>query len=115
MSQGARKKKINRGKLNYAIDAGLLITFILSMASGIFLLFLPSGGGFQGGRNIAFQTEILGMGRWFLKDLHTYSSILMGIGVLVHLLLHWNWIVCMTRNIFLPREKKPAQKVCDLV
>ena len=115
MSHITGKKKINRGKLNYAVDIAIGIGFILSMASGIILLFLPSGGGFQGGRNIVFQTEILGMSRWFLKDLHTYSSILMGIGVLGHLLLHWNWIVCMTRNIFMPGKKKSLRKVCAVI
>jgi len=114
MSKKNGKKKIKRGTLNYIVDIVIGAGFIVSMASGIVFLFLPSGGGFQGGRNIYFQAEILGMSRWFLKDLHTYSSILMGVGVLGHLVLHWNWIVCMTRNIFLRGEKKSSRNVCEV-
>jgi hypothetical protein len=32
----------------------------------------------------------LGRDRWFLKNLHTWSSIMMDIGVFGHLALHWN-------------------------
>ncbi|MDY7027389.1 MAG: DUF4405 domain-containing protein [Spirochaetota bacterium] len=114
MSKKNRKKKINRGTLNYIVDIVIGAGFIVSMASGIIFLFLPQGGGFQGGRNIYFQAEVLGMSRWFLKDLHTYSSILMGIGVLGHLILHWNWIVCMTRNLFHRGKKQSSREACEV-
>ena len=77
------------------------------MASGIVFLFVPSAGGFQGGRNPYFVSTILGMDRWFLKDLHTWSSIVMAVGVFGHLVLHWNWFVCMTRNFIKGRKSDP--------
>ena len=112
MSKKISKKRISRGTLNYIVDIAIGAGFLVSMFSGIIFLFLPSGGGFQGGRNIYFQDSIMGMSRWFLKDLHTCSSILMGIGVLGHLILHWNWIVCMTRNIFSRRRGQSAVESC---
>lgn len=101
----AKKGKINRGTLNYIVDIAIGIGFLTAMLSGIVFLFYPSGGGFQGGRNTYFAATILGMDRWFLKDLHTWSSILMGLGVLGHIVLHWNWFVCMTKNIFARRRQ----------
>ena len=109
------KKRVNRGTINYLVDIIIGLGFIVSMFSGLALLFVPSGGGFQGGRNPQAQVEILGMSRWFLKDLHTYSSILMGLGVLVHLVLHWSWMVCVTRNLFYGKKRKTAVEACDSI
>jgi len=95
---------MKRGTINYIVDLLIGLGFLVSMASGIVFLFIPSAGGFQGGRNPAFVSTLLGMDRWFLKDLHTWSSIAMSVGVLGHLILHWKWIVCMTRNLFKGRR-----------
>ncbi len=101
-----KRKKIKRGTINYIADILIGAGFIVSMVSGIVFLFVPSSGGFQGGRNPYFMYTILGMDRWFIKDLHTWSSILLAVGVFGHLILHWNWFVCMTRNFI--KKKKPG-------
>jgi hypothetical protein len=43
--------------------------------------------------------------RLLWKDLHDWGGIVMLAGVFLHLILHWKWIVCMTRNVF---KKRPA-------
>ena len=101
-------RKLSKGKINYIVDMAAGAALIVSAISGIMLLFLPSGSGFQGGRNAAFAATVLGMDRWFIKDLHSISSIVMAAGVLAHLVLHWNWIKCMTRKVFKREGSKPA-------
>ena len=72
------------------------------VSSGVW--FFAGSGGYQGGRNSRYASEILGMSRLLWKDLHDWGGIVMLGGVFVHLILHGKWIVCMTRNLF----KKPA-------
>jgi hypothetical protein len=92
------KRKIEKAKLNYWIDVGIAVGFILSAISGIVLALAPSSG-FQGGRNPDYIRKIIGLSRFVWKDVHTWSSIFMSAGVLGHLLLHLKWIRCMTKNI----------------
>ena len=94
-----KKRKPNRARVNYYVDIVIGIAFLLVTVSGLFLLFAGSGG-YQGGRNPRYAQEFLGVSRLLWKDLHNWGGILMTAGVLLHLVLHWKWIVCMTRNLF---------------
>lgn len=107
------KKIMKRGTLNYMVDIIIGAAFLLSIFSGILLLFIPSGAGFKGGRSYESAVSILGMNRWVLKDIHNISSIIMAAGVLGHLILHWNWMVCMTRKLF-KRKEDVAVKKCEV-
>ena len=89
---------MSRTKLNYILDAVIALAFILSAVSGIVFLFAGSGG-YQGGRNPDFRTEVLGIDRGVWSDLHTWVGLVMTAGVVIHLVLHWNWIVCMTKRM----------------
>ena len=53
---------LNKARLNYALDVVIAFAFILSSLSGIAFMFMGSGG-YQGGRNPDFQTELLGISR----------------------------------------------------
>ena len=99
--------KTNKAKINYIVDVVIGIGFLLAAVSGVVLLFAPSGG-YRGGRNPQVAGEILLLTRHAWNDLHTWSSLIMIAGVLGHLVLHWNWIVCMTRNLFRWRKRTPA-------
>jgi cytochrome b subunit of formate dehydrogenase len=96
-------KKANRAKINYYVNLIIGISFILAAFSGLLLLFAGSGG-YQGGRNPRFAEEILGASRLLWKDLHNWAGIAMIGGVFLHVVLHWKWMVCMTRNLL----RKPA-------
>ena len=97
----------NKAKLNYIVDIIIGLGFIAATVSGLVLLTAGSGGGYQGGRNPAYSRELWLFTRFQWKDIHNWSGILMALGVLGHLVLHWNWMVCMTKNIF-KRKKQPA-------
>ena len=36
----------------------------------------------------------------FVTVIHDWSGLIMGILVLVHIVLHWKWIVSMTKSFF---------------
>jgi len=77
---------MNRAKLNYIVDIGLLISFLVVFISGV----LKFGPAIQALRtHIPYST---------ITPLHDFSGIIMGILVLIHLALHWNWIVSMTKS-----------------
>jgi len=78
---------VNRAKLNYWLDAAIGVAFLLSAISGLVFL-LPIG--------LSSDSRILGLSYHAWDDLHTWSSLAMITGVLVHLVLHWRWIISMT-------------------
>jgi hypothetical protein len=94
----------SKAYINYWIDVVIGIAFLLSIVSGLVLLFAPSGG-YQGGRNAGYGRTVLLLGHQTWNDLHTWSSIVMAAGVLGHLLLHWNWLICMTKKLFRRKRK----------
>ena len=81
---------------NWWIDAALFIGAVVSALSGIYFLFLPSGG-YQGGRNPLYNIQIL-FARQTWDDLHTWGGVAMIIAAIVHLGIHWSWVVNMTRR-----------------
>ena len=103
---------MKKAQLNYWLDGVIAMAFMLSALSGMVFMFAGSGG-YQGGHNAAFQTTILGISRWVWSDVHTWSSLIMIAGVLLHLVLHWKWILCMTREAFV--KKAPVEdEVCPV-
>jgi cytochrome b subunit of formate dehydrogenase len=93
--------KMDKPKINYIVDFFMTISFIITAISGLVIFFfLPEGikrGGYQQFMGIMKQNWIL---------IHDYSGIIMLVLVIVHFLLHWNWIVCMTKSFFQKKQKK---------
>ena len=102
----------NKARVHYWIDVIIAVGFILTAVSGLVLYLVPSGG-YQGGRNPYYGREVMFLAHDAWKALHTWSSLAMTAGVLVHLVLHWRWMVCMTRNS-LKRMRRLAAGVCRL-
>ena len=107
-----------KAKTNFVLDAAIMLTFLGEAISGFVLwLVLPSGG-YQGGRNAgALQVFIFERAAW--KDLHSWLAVTMVAGILLHIVLHWNWIVCMVRKMwqdaFPAREELvAAEQECQL-
>lgn len=94
-----------KAKLNYAVDVVIGLAFIVSALSGLVLFFAPSG--YQGGRNPYYLQSVLFLSTHTWNTLHTWSSIAMISGVGAHLVLHWNWMVCMTRKLL--TVKRPVR------
>ncbi|PIU80871.1 MAG: hypothetical protein CO140_00685 [Candidatus Moranbacteria bacterium CG_4_9_14_3_um_filter_40_7] len=88
---------MNKPKLNYIIDFLALLSFILTALSGLAIkLFMP--GGVRQGRS----QEFLGIQKEVWSEIHDWAGILLIILVIIHFILHWEWVVGMTKNIFQP-------------
>jgi hypothetical protein len=78
------------------VNAALFTSAVLAALSGIYFLFLPTGG-FQGGRNPLYNIKIL-FTRQTWDDLHTWGGVEMILAAVIHLALHWSWVVSMARR-----------------
>lgn len=82
---------------NWIMDAGLFMSGVIAIASGIYFLFIPSGG-YQGGRNPWYGVTVL-FERETWEWLHTWIGLAMVVIALVHLLFHWKWIMGMFKRM----------------
>ncbi|MBN1658532.1 MAG: DUF4405 domain-containing protein [Anaerolineae bacterium] len=82
---------------NWLIDAVVFLGGIFAALSGIYFLYLPSGG-YRGGRNPAYGIQIL-FDRHTWSDLHIITGVLMVAAVIVHFAIHWRWVVTMARKV----------------
>ena len=86
---------MNNLKLNYWIDVGLAISFFVCFITGLIkwpgLIKLIGTSAYKvlHGSNISM--------------LHDMSGLIMGLLVLVHLVLHWGWIVAISKSIFIKK------------
>jgi Domain of unknown function (DUF4405) len=80
-----------KGRLSYFIDCGLIITFFLTFVTGV--IKIPE-------LTWLFRDVFLIVPMSTLSKIHDISGIVMGLLVLAHLILHWNWIVAMTKSTF---------------
>jgi len=82
---------------NWMIDAAVFLGGILAVLTGIYFLYLPSGG-YQGGRNPLHGLTIL-FSRHTWSDIHTWAGILMILAVVNHIAIHWEWVKMMGRRM----------------
>lgn len=80
---------MERAKLNYLVDAGMLLSFIVVAATGII--------------KMPWLARAIGVGKGGLSfeiitPLHDICGVLLVLFVLLHLVLHWGWIVAMTKG-----------------
>ncbi len=82
---------MRRPTLNYLIDALAFTSFVLLVSTGILMHYiLPPGQG--------HGSSIWGLGRHGWGDVHFWIAVAFLATLLVHFLLHWKWIVAMTRG-----------------
>ncbi len=95
---------MKRVTINAIVDIGCLITFILSLVTGLVLyLVLPSGGG----RGNSWVTYLdIPRSQWV--TMHNYTSFAFAALLILHMLLHWRFF----RNInkcFRTSEKESCE------
>ncbi|MCA9934876.1 MAG: DUF4405 domain-containing protein [Anaerolineales bacterium] len=83
---------------NWLIDTAVFIGAALSMLSGIYFLIFSSGG-YQGGSNSWYGVVVL-FTRHVWGNIHTWGGLLMVTAVVIHLIIHWQWIKMMTRRMW---------------
>jgi len=89
--------QLNRTKLNYWIDVGLAISFFICFITGLIkwpgLIKLIGTSAY---RTLHFRN---------ISIIHDWSGLIMGLLVIIHLVLHWKWIVAVTKNIIIKSKK----------
>ena len=78
-------------RINYLIDCGLIISFLLSFITGI--IKFPEWTRYFGDVFLLIPASTL-------SKIHDISGIVLGLLVLSHLVLHRKWIVAMTKTTF---------------
>ena len=84
-------------RTNWLIDAAAFLGGLLASITGIYFLFLPTGG-YRGGRNPMVGVTVL-FDRHTWEDWHTWTGVAMIVAVAIHLAIHWPWVKTMTRRI----------------
>jgi hypothetical protein len=88
---------MDRSFLNYIVDIGMGISFLVVAVTGImkFPGLLPKFG-------IRYSTLPMPA----LSTVHDWAGIILALLVLAHIILHGKWIVCFTKNLFKKGECK---------
>lgn len=108
-------------RTNYMLDMLILSLFIVVLVSGLLMWLVYSHGSThssqsngRGGRTVAVDsdstTTILGLSRGDMETIHNWAGVGIGGLVLVHILFHWKWIVCQTKQTFNPQPKRSHSK-----
>jgi cytochrome b subunit of formate dehydrogenase len=99
-----------RGRNKWLLFAVVFLSGLVAALSGIYFLFVPSGG-YQGGRNPWYGVTIL-FSQHTWEDLHTWGGVLMIAAAAVHFAIHWRWVKVMSKRTvkaLLSRETKLAK------
>jgi hypothetical protein len=91
-------------RVNWILDVGVFISALFAGISGIYFLYVPSGG-YQGGRNLWYGVTII-FDRHTWSDMHTWGSVVLIIAIVVHFIYHWQWVRNMMKKIL--RSFSPA-------
>lgn len=93
---------VRKGSVLYLIAVSALLAFVLEVFSGFVLwLALERGDGFRGGRGASQppgQDEFLAVTRSDWIDIHDWAGVALLVIIGLHLILHWRWIVTMSRR-----------------
>lgn len=96
-----------KAKLNAIVDTVMPVAFIAATVAG-FILMTTAHCGYRGGRNPAFDQTVLFLARDRWNDVHTLGSLAMIVGILIHLVLQWRWILGMARKFVRSRGPAPV-------
>jgi preprotein translocase subunit SecY len=91
-----KQVKVMQLRKKWLLDAAVFLSGLVAALSGIYFLFVPSGG-YQGGRNPMYGVTIL-FSRHTWEDWHTWSGVLMIAVVIFHFAIHWRWVKVMSKR-----------------
>jgi len=92
---------MNKAKRNYYVDTVIGIAFLFAGISALVFLIPTDWINFT----VSTTPTVLRVNFGVWQSLHKWAGIAMMLGVVLHQLLHWKWIVAMTEKI-VPQPKR---------
>ena len=83
---------------NYLLFVIMFLLALFQAVSGLLLWLVIPGGGYQGGRGITTGEAAFIWDRQTWINLHDWTAVALLALVIIHLILHWKWIVYMTKK-----------------
>jgi hypothetical protein len=84
---------MRKNTLNFVVDLATLLAILAMLCTGLILRYsLPPG---SGGRGLA----LWGLGRHDWGGVHFWIAVSLGLLLVVHLVLHWPWVVGTIRRL----------------
>jgi hypothetical protein len=90
---------MDKTKINYVVDLGLAVSFLLVLVTGVL-------------KYKWFSRLVLSHRAMPLAEItlvHDWSGLAFAFLGLIHLVLHWNWFISVTKT-FLPKKVKNKKK-----
>ncbi len=108
----ASRPKPTRVRRNRTVDLWLFGLLVLMCLSG--LLIWPMAGKLAEGNPLG-NAVTFGLACHDWKFLHAWSAVIMLIFMIVHLVLHWNWIVLTARRSVMHSSHPKAKKIVEAI
>ena len=87
---------MSKARRNFWVDAAIGVAFLVTGISALVFLFPANWIDFSSSTTPTILA--LDFGVW--QTMHKWAGIAMLVGVVIHQLLHWKWIVNMTGKLF---------------
>ncbi len=86
--------------INFWIDLAMFLDMVGLVAIGVMIKWaLPPGSGGRHGGSRFVQT-VWGMTRHEWGDVHFWMGVVLSVLLIVHIILHWRWIVCRFKALW---------------
>jgi len=86
---------MTKNKLNILIDFLAALCFLIVAKTGLIVFFFFPEGIIRGGRQ-----EFFGIAKKTYTGIHNWAGIIFIILIILHIVLHWNWIINTIKNTF---------------
>ncbi len=85
---------------NYILFIIMFLLALFQAVSGFLMWLVIPQGGYRGGRGVELADATFIWSRHTWIDLHDWTAVALVVMLIIHLILHWKWIVYMTRKAF---------------
>jgi len=93
---------MRRTTRNYVIDAVFGLLMLFQGITGFVLWFILPGGGYRyrGGSGLSEESSTFLFARHTWLDIHEWLAVALLVVFVLHIVIHWQWIVSMTKSYF---------------
>ena len=92
---------MRRATRNYIVFVILICLGLFQSVSGFIMwLALPRGGGLGRGSGSVSEATFWSLSRHNWADLHDWVAVALLVMIVIHLVMHWKWIVYITKSYF---------------